>query len=260
MNKRGPVVLLVTLITALSLLLIFFLYNSKEVERKMRLQNEAELRQKISELSEKDSLLAELKKQKEEIVEQLNSVISGLETSLKKANKDAETLSDKIRSLAEDKDSLKREVDDKTSELEDLSDRIKDLERDKADLLKNIREAEEERVSGGAGKQEVKKAPAAPSAKFLYPIDAVKLGKIVVQKNSGRPTEVKYVDKLYGFIVISAGTRDGLLKDSVVNIIRDNQLIGKAVVQKANDNLSAAVLLPEWTLQEIQTGGLITRF
>ncbi len=263
MNKRGPALFLVTLISALFLLLIFFLYNSKEHERKARMQKETELSQKMSELLEKETELTDLKKQKEGTEQRLNNTLSGLETTLKKADESAKILSEKIQALTEEKEALKKELEAKASQIDELSDKITALERDKSDLLNNLKKLQAEKeapLSEKIQKKQEKKSPDGPGAKILHSLDTIKLGKIVVQKSSGRPTEVTYVDKLYGFIVISAGTRDGLGKDSVVNIIRDNQLIGKAVVQKANKNLAAAILLSEWTQQDIQPGDLITQY
>mgnify|MGYP001593397747 FL=1 len=66
--------------------------------------------------------------------------------------------------------------------------------------------------------------------------------------------------QVYDFVVIDAGERDGIREGSVMNIVRRNALIGKAVVRHARPGVSAAVLLPEWKKALVEKGDLITKF
>ena len=58
--------------------------------------------------------------------------------------------------------------------------------------------------------------------------------------------------------MLSAGSDDGLKKDAIVNITRNNRLVAKAVVKKLRESTASAVTLPEWTREEIQVGDVIT--
>lgn len=102
--------------------------------------------------------------------------------------------------------------------------------------------------------------PASPtvSGAKLANEEVVDLGRIIVHSATNEAARVEHVNTLYGFIVMSAGTKDGLRKDSVVNITRNNRLIAKAVIKKVRESVSSAVTLPEWTREEIRVGDMIS--
>ena len=91
-------------------------------------------------------------------------------------------------------------------------------------------------------------------------IDSAKLGKVLVQKSSGRTAQVQHVNDVYSFVIINAGSSEGLRSGSVINVIRNDQIIAKAVVEKLKPDLSAAVLIPEWSREHVQVGDFITQF
>ena len=88
--------------------------------------------------------------------------------------------------------------------------------------------------------------------------EVVDLGRIILHRSDNQPAAVEHVNTLYGFIVLSAGTRDGLHKDSIVNITRNNRLVAKAVIKKIREEAASAVTLPEWTREEIRVGDLVS--
>jgi hypothetical protein len=164
-------------------------------------------------------------------------------------------------------ESLKRDLEDKDRKIADLSRKVRSLEADKTSLLETVNKGGAKLAAEGAAAA----APADAAASHEQPglvydyvnpetLSSVKLGKIVVQKTSGRAARVEYVDKLYGFIVINAGAKDGLRPESVINVLRNNKLIGKAVVQKVRPDVSAAVIISEWTKEDVKIGDLISRF
>ena len=44
----------------------------------------------------------------------------------------------------------------------------------------------------------------------------------------------------------------------VLNVLREDRLIAKVVVQKMRNNAAAAVMVPEWTKEDIQVGDTIS--
>ena len=86
------------------------------------------------------------------------------------------------------------------------------------------------------------------------------MGTILVQKSTDQAAEVLQVNRAFNFIVINAGSEDGIQKGAVVNVIRDKRLIGKAVVEKTRQNVAAAIILPEWSTDSIEPGDNITRY
>jgi hypothetical protein len=164
-----------------------------------------------------------------------------------------------MESLGAQNRSSKDQIDEKERKIAELYKKLKSLENDKVDLLDMLNKLQSEKVSpppsSGAS------SPYASGVSQADPqVDAVKLGKIVVQRASGRAARVEHVDKVYGFLVVNAGSEDGLRSDAVLNILRNNELIGKAVVQKVRRTVSAAVILPEWTKDEVRVGDFISKY
>lgn len=253
LTRKTWIVFLSTAGILATLFSLFLLYSSRENEKKLRVRKEVELSQKLVELSDKQAEISNLAKQKAEIEEQFGTRVSALESTLRESEEKSRAVAAKVEDLTRENDQLKTEVAEKEKRLTDLARRIRQLETEKEELLASIQRAEAE---GGGPKKE---GPSAVSD-GLTPRHDVKLGKIVVQKASGSAARVQYVDRVYGFVVIGAGTRDGLASNSIVNILRNDRFVGKAVIRKARPDISAAVLLPEWAQDEIRIGDIVSRF
>ncbi|MEM7454279.1 MAG: hypothetical protein AAF456_07975 [Planctomycetota bacterium] len=59
-------------------------------------------------------------------------------------------------------------------------------------------------------------------------------------------------------IVISLGTDDGLRQGHIIDIYRGSRFVGKATVTRESQNMSAAVLQPEYTQLAVQEGDHVT--
>ena len=68
----------------------------------------------------------------------------------------------------------------------------------------------------------------------------------------------KVADVRENFIAISLGTDDGIRPGHVVDIFRDDRFIGKAVVTKAEYNMSAARLDPSFLQTPVEKGDNVT--
>ena len=64
--------------------------------------------------------------------------------------------------------------------------------------------------------------------------------------------QVKEIDLEKGFIIVDAGSQDGIAKNTPLNVMRGGRVIAKAVVKEVRPGTSAAVILPEWTKQDIK--------
>lgn len=259
MNKKTWIAFFAVAATLITILAIYLLYTARENEHKLRLSKEAELSRKVAELGEKQQQILTLIKQKSELEEQFNTKISTLEASARDHDDSAKALNAKMESVLRENEALKRDIEDKDKKISELFRKIRSLEADKTQLLETINKGPAKPLGSeeGTGLSDAGIAldPANPEG-----LGSVKLGKIVVQKTSGRAARVEYIDKLYGFIVINAGSKDGLKPESVINIVRGNKLIGKAVVQKIRPDVAAAVLVSEGTKDDVKLGDLISRF
>jgi hypothetical protein len=232
---------------------LFYLYQEKETEKRIRIQKEQQLAAKIKELTDTMASLAAVKKEKADLESELTSQINALEIALRNSDQNGKILSEKVDGLTLANESFKKDLAEREAKLADLSKKVKNLQMDKLDLMAMIRKYEE---SGGSPA-----SPSKTSSKVGADLETVpvNLGKIVIKKSSGKAVRVEEINTVYGYIVVNAGSRDGITKDTVLNIVRDNELVGKAVVQKVEQEVSAAVILKEWMRDEVRIGDTISR-
>jgi myosin heavy subunit len=261
MNNRLQTILFFSLAVVLGLAAFYF-YNSQSTEHRQSVQKEAELTQKLSEkeaeltqkLSEKDAAIAKLTQQKTDLENQWNTKLADMEAALKAQEQNNQALSDEAGRLKKEKEALETENADIQKNISQLNKKIRAFQADKLDLLNAIKKLQndtEKPPSAGKSSPE-------SSSSFNPAIDSINLGKIVVKASTGVPAHVEQVDKVYGFIVVTAGAQEGLSKNSVINIVRKNEFIAKALVQEARKDVSGAIVLPEWTKKEIKVGDLVS--
>lgn len=232
--------------------LVFSLRLQKESEKSRRIQKELELSTKIGELTLAQAALGDLEKKNAQTAAELGEKIEVLEKAIKSYEENAAALSTNIESLTQEKEELSKELLAKDRTIAELSKKIQALEMDKRDLLDAAKKIQDE-TSVGTEEGFFGQTPTSSGA-----TSPVQLGQILVQKSSGNAAKVQHVDALYRFIVINAGSKDGLKREAVVHIVRDKKLVGRAVLKKVRERISSAVLLPEYSPSEIQPGDLIS--
>ncbi|MBI3324360.1 MAG: hypothetical protein HYZ92_03675 [Candidatus Omnitrophica bacterium] len=88
----------------------------------------------------------------------------------------------------------------------------------------------------------------------------VQLEKVVVTRpasgKSGMEGRVLSVHPEWRFVVVDLGW-DSVTIGDVVSIYRENHLLGKARIERVQQQVSAATLLPEWNKAEIQVNDLV---
>jgi peptidoglycan hydrolase CwlO-like protein len=259
-------------ITAVVILLSgFFLFNAiqaKNREQKLRIQKEQELSLKLNELVQAQTDLTELKKQKEQSEQALTAQLAELQASLDETRKNEEKSRTKLQSLQKDKDQLASLVDQNAAMIAKLNKKIEKLEQEKEDLRGELKRASASQGSAYPASQTASNtelssagaegAPTPDTEGLPQTTEVVDLGQIVLHGESREPARVEHVNTMYGFIVVSAGSDDGLRTDTVLNVARNNRFIAKAVVKKVRSSVATAVLLPEWTREEIRLGDQIS--
>lgn len=253
-DKRDLFLILSIAGLAVVAFLLFTVNNARDAEKKLRLAKETTLTAKEAELAKKEADLKKLLKQKSDFEKESQEKITGMEASLAALEEKSKSLSSKIDALTKENSALVSDKAYREQTLTELGKKISRLEIDKIDLMEAVRRLKEStglKISEAFGPGPGRKGQAGASS-------AVKLGKIIVQKSTGSVARVEEVNSVYGFIVVNAGENEGLKKNSVINIIRGNELIGKAVVQKTKDDLCAAVLVPEFLRAPIEPGDAVS--
>lgn len=253
-------------------ILTAFLFISSQSEHRQRIQKNEELQEALGKLDAKDAEIAEILKQRGEMETALNEKIALLEssvsslqsenatfeTSLKAQEENLRQLNDKNATLLKDREALMDDNLEKSENVTVLEKKIAALETGRLELLDKIKDLESKKV----GPSQKEKPNVVHELRYDAPpvLNVAKTGKILVQKSTGRSAQVQHVNDIYQFVIINAGSRDGLRGGSVINVIREDRIIAKAVVEKLKPDLSAALLLPEWTLEPVQVGDFITQF
>ncbi len=232
----------------------YMLYSEATKQKTIRLKKEQELAAKSIELAEVQAQLTKLTNQKNEMEGKLNYKVATLESAIRDSDATIKSQAEKLDSMSEENSALKREIESSEQKIAELARKTKSLETEKSELAAKIKALETAKPA-----EEAESTQNSDIA-WTSNMDSVDLGKIVVQKNTSRAAVIQHVDSLYGFIVINAGRDEGLSPNTVVNILRNKKLIGKAVVQKSEANLSAAVILPRWTKGDVKEGDIISKF
>src|SRR3989338_1507347 len=255
MNKQNPILILLFIIVSLLGFALFSAHAQKQHEIKLRAEKETQLRTKIAELAAVQAELEDLGRAKAENEKNLNTRIASLEQEMAGYEESGRELALKLDSALREKDGLEQQNLANENKISELTKKISRLEADRQDLVDTLKKVE----AAGAGPRAKRKEGGEAKDRTGIP-DApdVKLGRIVVQKSSGNVARVEHVDKNYGFILINAGSKDGIKQGAVLNVVRDSRLVGKAVVQKLRATLSAALVLPEYTRAEIEPRDLVS--
>ena len=262
MNNAKIWILVTGIVLMVSGFMLYTTIKSKEADRASFMVKVQELQAKIAELSKLQTDLDAVKKEKADAEAKAQTDIAALESQVSDAKKSETALRGKLDALTKEKESLTKYMDNNNVIVGKLQKKIEALEQEKKQLVDDAKkqdaplshfvdpmsESPEEPVSEVKPEQGSK----------LAGEEVVDLGRIILRKSTSQPATVEHVNSLYGFIVLSAGTNDGLRKDSVVNITRNNRLIAKAVIKKVREEAASAVTLPEWTREEIRVGDLVS--
>ncbi len=259
-------ILVTGIVVIVSGFLLFSMIRSREAEKASFMVKVQELTSQLAEIERVKAELEQVRKDRAELEAKSQAEIASLEAQISDSKKNESLLKAKIEALLKEKESMTKYMENNSAIVAKLNKKIESLEKERLQAL-----AEKSRAESAATARFVDPMNESPDGSASQPApsqrsmgaklaeeEIVDLGRIIVHASTQEAARVEHVNSLYGFIVLSAGTNDGLRKDSVVNITRNNRLIAKAVVKKAREDASSAVTLPEWTREEIRVGDLVS--
>jgi hypothetical protein len=267
MNNAKIWILITGIVVIVSGFLLYSTIRSNQSERAGFLDKINELASKATELERLKKEVEEIKKERAEIEAKSQTEIAALEAQLADSKRNESLLKTRMDALVKEKEVLAKFIENNSAIVTKLNKKIEALEKERDLALQSA-------ASGGGSPSyqyvdPIEQSPDATSSDaataIVQPMGAklaeeeiVDLGRIIVHPSTHEAARVEHVNPLYGFIVLSAGTNEGLRKDSVVNITRNNRLVAKAVIKKVREDAASAVTLPEWTREEIRVGDLIS--
>ena len=197
-----------------------------------------------------DSVAAQetLTKSIEDREREINRLVKDLEQAKDEADRATTTLS----SLQKERDEAKRQLADVEHAKSQLESKVMELsaatpppsDQPTVELDKIL--VTNEPSSGGAS---MSAGSSFPSSSSVMPVTA---------SSSTLPAgQVVVVNREYDFIVINLGKNHGLSVGQEFQIVRGDQVLGKAKVEKIYDELSAAAILPESQKNNIREGDAV---
>lgn len=87
----------------------------------------------------------------------------------------------------------------------------------------------------------------------------VELEKIVIKPASELVGKILVVNKEYAFIALDLGSRDNLKLGEVLSIYRNDEFIGRVQLERVEEKISAAAILPEWKNVEFKENDMVKK-
>jgi len=208
--------------TVLIILLIASIsfYFLKEKEKKLRIATQNQLTQTIEEKKKVENKLTETFKVKEQV--------------------EGELASEKEKSST-----LKKELEDKEQQiktnLDKLEREITARKKVEAQLMIALKEKEnlEDRV------RNLKETP------------NIELEKIVIKPGSVVTGKITMVNKEYAFVVVNLGSQHNVKVGDTLSVYRNDEFIGKVQIERAEEKMSAAAVLPDWQNVEFKENDIV---
>ncbi|MEA3346835.1 MAG: hypothetical protein U9Q21_01955 [Candidatus Auribacterota bacterium] len=286
--KSGIIVVFILSVVCLGVTTVLFSHKINERERadaltgciskaavEFGLENsEEDVLRKLVIPGERDKLLSSLE---ENITRTIND-LDKTKSSLKKAKKnltekinEAKKLADDLQVEKKERDQLKIELEkqislaqklvkelelerEKTKQIEEklsgLSHDLETLSSGKQEMLKKVKRLEEEKMALKKRLQELSKTTEG----------SVPLDPIYVRAETKFSGNVLAVNAKYNFVVVNIGSAEGLINGDELIISRGKTLVGKVKVEKVDDKMAVANILPEWLQEPMKEGDNVNKF
>lgn len=264
MNNAKIWILITGIVAIVSGFLLYSMMRSKEVEKASFMVKIQELSGRLAQMETLKQELEQTKTEKAALEAKSQEEIAALEARIAESKKLEVSNKSKIEALTKEKDSLTKYMENNNAIVAKLNKKIETLQKEREAMVASSNRGSDEELIPRFVDPMNETAPVRVEGEKpglgakLADEEIVDLGRIIVHASTNEAARVEHVNLLYGFIVMSAGTNDGLQKDAVVNITRNNRLVAKAVIKKSRESVSSAVTLPEWTREEIRVGDLIS--
>jgi len=252
------------------------LYIAKEAELTKRLVVEANLEDMTTEKLALDEKVAELKTLRQQ-----------LEDNLLEGKRTYQMLLEQYDSLLIEKQELRDKYSDKMKMVNELKIKIGTAAKENKKITRKLDRALEENDVIKEQLEQIRMAKDALEERIIALNrkrgthgGGVALGKIVVEEEPVKEVEatqqttppkmvklpessvstqgqVLVVNKEFAFVVVNIGEKDGIKGSEILDVYRGNQLLGRVQVERIYDTMSSAVILPEFSKDEIKEGDIV---
>lgn len=195
-------------------------YVLKEKERSLRVYTQKQLTQTTEEKRIIEGKLVETVKAKDAV--------------------ETELTSEKEKFLT-----LKKELEDKEQQIKVTLDRLEReiTARKKAEAQLMITLKEKENLEA--------------RVKNLKETPTIELEKIVIKPGSAVTGKIIMVNKEYAFVVVNLGSQHNIKVGDILSVYRNDEFIGKVQIERAEEKMSAAAVLPDWQNVEFKESDIV---
>ena len=206
-------------------------------------------------------------------IEETQQARSRVEEELTRVRKELNQSKEELAKAVEAQETLSRSVEDREKEIGRLTKDLDQTHTDQKQVSMQLSEIQTERDAMKQQLADLEKAKGDLESKLMELSDrpTVELEKVMVSKPQGAsssaavvPTSatsgssaegrVVVINREYDFIVMSLGKNHGVSVGQEFQIVRGNEVLGKAKVEKVYDEISAAALLPGSQKDHIRAG------
>ena len=243
-------------------------------EREKRQAKERELQLAINEVEDLKSRLNEAQQSKSRTEEQLASVrneLSQTKEEFEKTLKAQEALTKAIEDREGEIARLTKDLDQSRNESQQTSNQLSALQAERDAVKQKLADLEKAKQDLEAKVMELSERPTVELDKVVVGSDQSALGAgtvaavdaagLVMPASAGSPAssdgQVVVINREYDFIVMNLGKNHGLSVGQEFQIVRGDEVLGRAKVEKVYDELSAAALLPESKKNNIREGDTV---
>lgn len=210
------------------------------------------LREVNDAVKQNNALLVAEKMNLEKKVNELYSRKTALESKLVETNNEKNALLNKIDEYQNNIKTFTDEIEQVKKDLAAANEGITKKNGEIASLTKKIEEYETRIASL---KEELTLAPETK----VKSASAVELAPITVTSKTKKVDgKILDVNKKYGFVVINVGRASGIQEDDTLFVFRNDNMLGKVVVEKADKDVSIAKVLYKSLADTVQRGDTIS--
>jgi hypothetical protein len=267
-------VISIFIVSLVSLGVSAYLYGKKGQAKAYRIEIETQLEDEQVLNAQVSAELGEVESAKKEVETTLlirEEEMAELEIETESLKEREDQLLARVTEREIEIQALHGELERSLSEQEALSDNIS-LSRSEAQALQErlnearlAKEALEERFNSTARlPAPVAEVPIIDFAENLPPVEVspegVELEKIVVKiASEALEGRILVVNKEFNFVITNMGKRDELSLGDTLEIVRQDEPIGHAQIEKLYESMSAATIIPEGKELEIREGDYVRR-
>ena len=218
-SLNNPKIIYTTLVVLLIASITFYVLKEKEKAR--RINAEKQLVQTVEEKKKVENKL--------------------VDTARAKVVVETELTSEKEKSLT-----LKKELKDNEQQIKSTLDRLEQAiaarKKAEAQLMIALKEKEnlETRINN-----------------FSQAPKTVELEKIVIKPGSITIGKITMVNKEYAFVVVNLGSQHNIKVGDILSVYRNDEFIGKVQIERAEEKMSAAAVLPDWQNVEFKENDVV---